>query len=270
MGRFLGIDCGATNLRIGLLDETGRLLNKWKINSPLKTNPNQFAQIVKKEIGDIEFECIGVGVPGPLDLETGSILPSANLGNTKPIEVTRQFEAVFDIKIYLDRDTNVALLGEAWKGAAVGLKDVIMLTLGSGVGGAIMTNGQIEHGESGKAGELGHMIIGGNKICGLGHEGCLEGMINSTNDLDEMGTYLGLGLANIVAIFNPEKIIIGGGKINFSLSASRRSDFLTKAIQAMKEKGMKPAVDEVVVEYAKLKDDSGIYGAVKLKDYDRN
>ncbi|MBI4036773.1 ROK family protein [Candidatus Daviesbacteria bacterium] len=259
MSKFLGIDCGATNLRIGIFDGQGNLLNKWKINSPLKTNPNQFAQIVKDQIGEEKIESIGVGVPGPLDLETGSILPSANLGNTKPIEVTRQFEAVFDIKIYLDRDTNVALLGEAWKGAAVGLKDVIMLTLGSGVGGAIMTNGQIEHGESGKAGELGHMIIGVKKVpvCGLGHDSCLEALINSTQDLDELGTYLGLGLANIVNIFNPEKIIIGGGKINMG-------DFLSKAKEVMKEKGMKPAIDEVSVEYAKLKDDSGVYGAAKL------
>lgn len=273
MGKYLGIDCGATNLRIGVFDEQGNLLNKWKIPSPLKSQPEKLADIVKEQIGDIQVQSIGIGVPGPLDLENGSILQSPNLGNQQPIKITSQFDSVFSeqssralrhIKIYLDRDTNVALLGEAWKGGAVGLKDVVMLTLGSGVGGAIMINGEIEHGESGKAGELGHMIIGGNGICGLGHKGCLEGMINSTQDLDEMGTYLGLGLANIVDIFNPEKIIIGGGKINYGLPAGRQGDFLTKAVEIMKEKGMKPAVDEVLVEYAKLKDDSGLFGAAKL------
>lgn len=257
MGKFLGIDCGATNLRIGVFDEQGNLLNKWKIPSPLKNEPEKLAEIVKKEVVNIEVRGIGVGVPGPLDLTSGSILHSPNLNNLEPIDIMNQFESVFNIKIYLDRDTNVALLGEAWKGGAQGLKDVVMLTLGSGVGGAIMINGEIEHGESGKAGELGHMIIGGNGVCGLGHKGCLEGMINSTQNLDEIGTYLGLGLANIVDIFNPEKIIIGGGKVNLG-------DFLIKAIEIMKEKGMKPAVDEVLVEYAKLKDDSGLFGSAKL------
>lgn len=254
---YLGIDCGATNLRIGLFDEQENLLNKWKIPSPLKNQPEKLADIIKEQIGDIQVQSIGIGVPGPLDLENGSILQSPNLGNQQPIKISSQFESVFHKKIQLDRDTNVALLGEAWKGGAQGLKDVVMLTLGSGVGGAIMINGEIEHGESGKAGELGHMIIGGNGVCGLGHKGCLEGMINSTQDLNEIGTYLGLGLANIVDIFNPEKIIIGGGKVNLG-------DFLTKAMEVMKENGMKPAVDEVLVEYAKLKDDSGIYGAAKL------
>lgn len=259
MGKFLGIDCGATNLRIGVFNEQGNLLNKWKVSSPLKNQANKFAEIVKEQIGEEEVDSIGIGVPGPLDLEKGVILQSPNLGNLERIDITGQFELVFHKKIQLDRDTNVALLGEAWKGGAQGLKDVVMLTLGSGVGGAIMINGEIEHGESGKAGELGHMILeaGSLSVCGLGHHGCLEALINSTSDLDELGTYLGLGLANIVDIFNPEKILIGGGKINMG-------DFLTKAIEIMKQKGMKPAVDEVLVEYAKLKDDSGLFGAAKL------
>lgn len=309
MSIILGIDCGATNLRVGLVTEDGELLDRKVIASPLKHEPERLADKVKvivSAIGDLnQIEGIGIGVPGPLDIEKGLILPSSNIGNVTPINLRIQFERLFSKKIQIDRDTNVALIGEAWKGGAVGFKNVIMLTLGSGVGGAIMEHGEIEHGSKGRAGELGHMILSIAPVdntphllsnasvlrsdksdlgyappvaesrdrgvrrsspsapsCGLGHEGCLEALINSTDDLDEIGTYLGYGLVNIVDIFNPEKVLIGGGKI-------RMGDFLTKAIAVMKEVGMKPAVDEVSIEYAKLKDMAGVLGAAKLV-YDSN
>lgn len=278
---YVGIDCGATNLRVGLVDKEGKLLDSIQTHSPLKTDPSSLAQMVKAQLEKMEIkdvEGVGIGVPGPLDLGKGIILPSANIKNQEAIDIRGQFERVFNrplrqladaerllrnSKIYLDRDTNVALLGEVWQGGAVGLKHVVMLTLGSGVGGAVMVNGEIDRGENGQAGELGHMIIQlpiNNyqlPICGLGHEGCLEAWINSAKNIEELGTYLGYGLANIVDIFNPQKILIGGGKIH-------GGDFLPLAVAVMKEKGMKPAVDEVEVEYAKLKDDSGIYGAARL------
>lgn len=277
---YLGIDCGGTNLRVGLVTETGKLVQKWKVPSPLKSNPQSFAEIVKglleDEILEDNIDGIGIGVPGPLDLKQGLILVSANLGNKTPIKVMAQFESVFNTKVYLDRDTIVALLGEQWVGAAKDCQNVVMLTLGTGVGGAMMVSGEIERGIGGKAGEIGHMIIQiqNSKFksqnlpkCGLGHEGCLEALINSTDDIDEIATYLGIGLANIVDIFNPEKIIIGGGKVIFS---SENHHFLPKAIEIMREKGIKPAVDEVIVEYAKLGEWSGVYGAAKLCVNDHN
>jgi glucokinase len=274
MARFLGIDCGATHLRVGLFDSDGSLLSNFTTNSPLKHQPENIARVVKDKLGAVEsIEGIGLGVPGPLEIEKGLILPSSNIGNIAPIPILSIFDRVFNIKVQLDRDTNVALVGELWQGAAVGMKDVIMLTLGSGVGGAIISGGEIEHGASGRAGEIGHMhmnieadLVPGDVIpCGLGHRDCLEALINSTTNLDEISIYLGYGLANIVDIFNPQKVIIGGGK-------TRMGDFLPKAKEIMKEVGLKPAVDEVVVEYAKLKDMSGVYGAARLaiENYDQH
>lgn len=276
MAIFLGIDCGATNLRIGFVEEAGELLAFIEVPSPLKHEPNQLAVIVKDNVATLatrsqidmsRVEATGLGVPGPLDLKKGLILPSSNISNIAPINIRMQFERQFNASMYFDRDTIVALLGEIWKGGARGLKNVVMLTLGTGVGGSFMVNGEVDKGSEGKAGEIGHMylqsqyskiIIGGAGVtCGLGHRGCLEGLINSARDLDEMASYLGYGLANLVDIFNPEKIIIGGGKF-------KMGDFLPKAIKVMKEAGMKPAVDEVVVEYAKLKELSGVYGAARL------
>ena len=267
----LGIDCGGTNLRIGLVDSEGKLTEKQTVPSPLKSNPQSLATTVKGLLGDKEIAGIGLGVPGPLDLEKGLILPSSNLGNDAPLSIVTQFELEFSRKIFLDRDTIVALMGEAWKGAAKGCKNVVMLTLGTGVGGAIMVDGKIDRGESGKAGEIGHMYIKTQNSnvksqnlpkCGLGHEGCLEALINSTENVEEIGMYLGYGLASIVDIFNPEKIIIGGGKVALG-------NFLPKAIEIMKENGIKSSLDEVTVEYAKLDEWSGVIGAAKLA-YDKN
>ena len=291
MAIFLGIDCGATHLRIGLVSETGELISSKITNSPLRHQPENLARIVKDNLGGIgkieEIGGIGIGVPGPLDMEHGLILSSSNLANVAPINIVSQFERVFNKKVYLDRDTIVGLIGEAWQGGAVDCKDVIMLTLGTGVGGAIMEGGEIERGADGRAGEIGHMYLGIDGFtrsevlasptrsaqtveklrpldlrgsihkCGLGHVNCFEALMHSTEDLDELGTILGYALASIVDIFNPEKIIIGGGMI-------KKGNFLTKAIEVMKQVGMKPAVDTAQVEYAKLKDMAGVMGAAKL------
>lgn len=259
MADYLGIDCGGTNLRAGIVSKDGELIESWKVSSPLKTNPQSFAEIIKATVDGAEFEAIGIGVPGPLDLEKGLILISSNLENKEPLEIVDQVKAIFKKDVSFDRDTIIALIGEAWVGSAIGAKNVVMLTLGTGVGGAAMINGEIERGADGKAGEIGHMIIDSesNKECGLGHKGCLEAMINGTEALDELATFLGLGLANIVDIFNPEKIIIGGGKLAMG-------DFLPQAIQVMKDNGVKPTVDEVIIEYAKLGEWSGVIGAAKL------
>ena len=259
MGKFLGVDCGGTSLRLGIVDSEGNLTQTKKIPSPLKTNPQSFAENIKGEVGDEKFEGIGIGVPGPLDIEKGLILPSSNLANNMPLEILTQFKSLFRTKVVMDRDAIVALMGEAWKGAAVGCKNVVLLTLGTGVGGAVMIDGEIDRGKNGKAGEIGHMIIDSEseKQCGLGHRGCLEAMINSSDELDDISEFLGIGLANIASIFNPEKIIIGGGKVAIG-------DFLPKALEIMGQNGIKSAVDEIVVEYAKLDEWSGVYGAAKL------
>jgi len=305
MDVYVGIDCGATNCRLGVVEPNGNLLDSVKFSSPLRTHPQHFGQIIKEHLDQLmkpewSIKAIGVGTPGPLDLENGLILPSSNIGNAENINLKGQLESLFNVPIYFDRDTNVALLGESWVGIAKGVQDAVMLTLGSGVGGALMINGGLERGASGKAGELGHVLLSitgpatrkpqnlptpltsagphsgapllaspvpksdllifrssDSPTCGLGHQGCLEAWINSTKDLEEFSYFLGLGLANIVDIFNPQMIVIGGGKVNIG-------DFLTKAIEVMKENGTKGAVDEVKVLYAKLGDSSGVYGAAKL------
>ena len=103
------------------------------------------------------------------------------------------------------------------------------------------------------------MIIqgGADSVCGLGHKGCFEGMLNSAQDIDHFVTYLGWGLANIVDIFDPQKIIIGGGKLSIG-------NFLPKALEIMIVNSIRESADDVQVVYAKLGDLSGIYGGARL------
>jgi glucokinase len=268
----IGIDCGATHLRVGIVDQDGKIVGFEKSHSPLQTEPKEFGIKIKElskklfeetHFVESEITAIGVGVPGPIDFEKGMILISSNLHNTEPINFKHQIESVFSSNVYIDRDTDIALRGEVWKGAGMDSKNVVMLTLGTGVGGAIMIDGKLQHGTSGMAGEIGHMLLQVNDddttlpVCGLGHRGCLEGFIKNSKDLEHLSQYLGLGLANIVDILNPQKIIIGGGMI-------MQGDFLPEAIRVMKEKGVKPPVNEVIVEYSKLGDLAGVVGAGKL------
>lgn len=267
----LGVDCGATNLRVGIVEEKGNVIAFEKGPSPLKNQPEKFAQKIKETTDSLlkgagllerDISGIGLGVPGPIDFARGEILRSSNLGNEQPIGFKHQFELLFDSKIYFDRDTNMALRGEAWLGAAADSLDVVMLSLGTGVGGAVLMNGQLQRGSEGAAGEIGHMFIEVKDCdsvprCGLGHRGCLESFIQSAHDLPEVSQYLGIALANIVDILNPEKIVIGGGMI-------LQGDFLPEAVKIMKEKGVKPPVDEVIVQYTKLGDLSGVIGAAKM------
>ena len=267
----IGIDCGATHLRVGIVDEEGKIIGFEKSHSPLREDPHNFGKQIKDMARKIfdqthfvesEIAAIGVGVPGPIDYENGTLLTASNIHNQSPIDFKHQLETYFNSNIYFDRDTHIALVGEVWKGAATDSKNVVMLSLGTGIGGAIIIDGKLIHGSSGWAGEMGHMILqvkNGQElpVCGFGHPGCFEAFVKNAKDLEELGYYVGIGLVNVVDFLNPEKIIIGGGMI-------LQGDFLPQAIKTMKEKGVKPAVDEVIVEYSKLGDLAGVIGAAKL------
>lgn len=276
---FVGIDCGGTSLRIGVFDKKGHLLSHSKSQSPLVLQADEFGKIIKNELDlmiesndqgpDWSIQAIGVGTPGPIDIEKGLVFPSPNLRNLQPIDLKSQLESTFPdkkIKFFFDRDTNVALLGEIWQGEARIEKDVVMLTIGTGVGGAIAINGKVYRGLSGKAGEIGHMFveISPKKSflkrsipkCGLGHIGCLEALINQARSLEDLGMYLGYGLASVVDILSPTKIIIGGGKVN-------QGDFVSRASRVMREQTINK-YDNIKVVLAGLGDLSGVYGAAYL------
>ncbi len=185
-----GIDIGGTTVKCGLFTVDGVVLDKWEIKTN-KENKGAFipsdivetilAKAAEKEIDKAAILGVGVGVPGPVTSD-GTVLICANLGwkNFRVGEVMS--ELLGGIPVTVANDANVAALGEMWKGGGQGHKNVVMITLGTGVGGGIILDGKILAGSNGAAGELGHMIVNPEEtaICGCGGHGHLEQYASAT------------------------------------------------------------------------------------------
>jgi len=179
----VGVDLGGTNLRVAAVDETGALLEKIS----LPTRAQQSRETVIREMceaiqrlserlaGAGQLAGIGVGVPGIIYMETGTLRQSPNLPGWENFPVRREIESVLRTRVWLDNDANVAALGEQWLGAGRDVRSLCMLTLGTGVGGGIVLDGKIWRGFLGMAGELGHLVVAENGVrCPCGGQGCLE------------------------------------------------------------------------------------------------
>ena len=184
-----GVDIGGTTVKMGLLDKEGNLLEKWEIptrkeNGGEKILPDVTASIEaklsEKKISKDEVEGIGVGVPGPVD-GNGVIHEAVNLGWGE-FNVSEKLSKLAGIKAMAGNDANVAALGEMWKGGGKGHSNIVMVTLGTGVGGGIILDGKILAGVTGAGGEIGHIHINDNeeKNCGCGNKGCLEQYASAT------------------------------------------------------------------------------------------
>ena len=182
MRYVVGIDLGGTNIVAGTLAEDGSEL-LGLVSEP--TLPEQggdavVARIVKLARASMaqakgkEIVGVGIGSPGPLDTKTGIVILTPNLGWTNMPLRDRIAEAV-KLPTVLDNDANCAIYGEWWRGAARGVQNVVGLTIGTGIGGGIVLGGEIYHGASDAAGEIGHMTINANgRLCNCGNHGCLE------------------------------------------------------------------------------------------------
>ena len=185
-----GVDVGGTTIKIGFLDTDGTMLDKWEV----KTNTENFGEnilsdiceslenkIIKEKISLDDIQGIGIGLPGPV-LADGTVLQCVNLG-WGTFNVEKKLSEMFhDIKVKAGNDANVAALGEAWKGGGKDYKDIVMITLGTGVGGGVVINNNILTGYNGGAGEIGHMHMNDSEtdICGCGRKGCLEQYASAT------------------------------------------------------------------------------------------
>ena len=164
---YIGIDIGGTNLKAGLVDETGRLLATRKMKVAGIADPAALAWTIHVLSMDLchDFGCglkdivsIGVGCPGAVEIRGGSILYTCNLP-LRNVPLRRLFHQLSDLPLYIENDANCAALAEYYVGGGRGSKRFITVTLGTGVGGGIVHNGKIFHGSNGMAGEVGHMSI---------------------------------------------------------------------------------------------------------------
>jgi glucokinase len=250
----IGVDLGGTNLRAAAIDRNGKVLDKIAAS----TNPDAGRDAVLDEIvghiktlrdkiaGERRLAGVGIGVPGFIEIEKGFIVGSNNLPEFEGFPVRDAIEKRLGTPVILENDANAAALGEKWMGAGRDVDDLVLLTLGTGIGGGIISKGRVLHGNVGMAGELGHMtvVLNGNP-CGCGNYGCLEKHASATavssmakllglgDDItseqvyhlavegnerakmifESMGMALGVALANLVNIFNFPLYLLSGGAL---------------------------------------------------------
>ncbi len=185
-----GVDIGGTTCKIGLFETTGKLLEKWEIPTDTQEEgknilPDVAASLSQKMkekgIPQGEVEGIGIGIPGPV--EANGVVPvCVNLG-WKDMDVPKEMQSLMEgLPVKAGNDANVAALGEMWQGGGKGCKSLVMVTLGTGVGGGIIVHGQIVAGANGAGGEIGHITVNPHESipCNCGRKGCLEQYASAT------------------------------------------------------------------------------------------
>lgn len=184
-----GVDIGGTTVKIGLFTTEGNLEEKWEITTRVdeggKNILNDIAESLEKKmeeksIAKEEVAGIGMGVPGPVK-EDGTVLRCANLG-WGIFNVAEEMNRIIGLPVKVGNDANMAALGEMWQGGGKGYKNIVMVTLGTGVGGGIILNGKMLSGVNGAGGEIGHIQVNEDETesCGCGRKGCLEQYTSAT------------------------------------------------------------------------------------------
>ena len=189
--KLIGVDLGGTTVKFAILTQGGEIQQRWSIDTnildegshilpDIVTSINEHLDLYKMTPAD--FVGIGMGSPGSVDSEAGTIIGAYNL-NWKTLQQARKvIESGTGIPFSVDNDANVAALGERWKGAGENDPDVTFVTLGTGVGGGIIANGELLHGVAGSGGELGHVTVDpvNGYLCTCGKRGCLETVASAT------------------------------------------------------------------------------------------
>jgi len=181
---FVGIDLGGTNIKIGLFDSELKLISKTSVATKVDMGPevviDKMAQTAKKLLVEVglslqDIVAVGIGTPGPAKYSEGIIIKSTNMPTFKNVPICRMLKERLGAPVVFDNDANVACWGEYAVGAGKGVKDMVFFTLGTGIGGGIISNGELVHGCDENGAELGHMVIypDGRK-CNCGQRGCVE------------------------------------------------------------------------------------------------
>ena len=184
-----GIDIGGTTVKCGLFSVKGDILDKWEILTRTENNGVNIlpdvaaaidAKIQEKGIARDAIAGVGLGIPGPVN-EDGAVICAVNL-HWGYVELEKELEKLTGLTVKAGNDANVAALGEMWKGGGAGYHNVVMVTLGTGVGGGIIVNGKIVTGTHGAGGEIGHIHVEDDETlsCNCGNQGCLEQYASAT------------------------------------------------------------------------------------------
>jgi glucokinase len=295
----IGVDLGGTNLRAAAISSDGTIIDKISGSTHLSGGREAvIADIVnaiiavRDRIGKVSrLAGVGIGVPGFILIEKGIIIGSNNLPDFDGFPVRDDIEKKLGTPVILENDANAAALGEKWMGAGKLVDDLVLLTLGTGVGGGIISQSRVLHGHVGMAGELGHMtVVPNGNPCGCGNYGCLEkhasataitamarmlnlgdgltaeavfnmaidGNVKAKMIFQSMGSALGIAIANLINIFNFPLYLLSGGVLP-------AWEFFEPAMMAeIQQRSFTFRNSATRVDKATLGNEAGLYGAAYL------
>ncbi len=307
----LGIDLGGTKILTAVIDAHGQVLGRDHSITPAALGPAAVLEAIARSAERAmdqsqrkitQMAAIGIGAPGPSNPQTGIIYTSPNLPGWEQLPIQQVLQERYEQEIFLINDANAAALAEHRFGAGLGTRNMIYLTISTGIGGGLILDGRLYTGAIGTAGELGHMtILADGPLCNCGNMGCWEALASGTalarearrvvdhgtqtligslvqgdsqkitartvQDAAEQGDtvaldlvertaqYLGIGLANLLNVFNPELIVMGGGLTNLG------GRFLESAYATAKSRAYRIAWDAARFRLASLGRNSGVLGA---------
>ena len=303
-----GVDIGGTTVKIGLFTAEGTMVDKWEITTRTDEGGKYILgdiaasiedKLAEKQIDKSEGKGIGMGVPGPVKAD-GTVLRCVNLG-WGIFNAADELSKIIGLPVKVGNDANMAALGEMWQGGGKGSKDVIMVTLGTGVGGGIIVDGHVVAGYNGAGGEIGHITVNHDEIepCNCGQYGCLEQYTSATGivrmakrklaktqdatklrdykditakdifDVAKEGDEVALGLVDEVgeilgSTLSNIACVTNPEVIVIGGGVSKAGQILIDTIQKHFKESCFHACRDTRFELAQLGNDAGIYGAMQL------
>lgn len=309
MANYLfGVDVGGTTVKMGLFDKDGNVVEKWEIPTRTENNGEKIlpdiadsikAKMAEKGIAGKDVIGAGVGVPGPVD-GNGIVHRAVNLGWGE-VDLKKELTVLLDgMRVEGGNDANVAALGEMWKGGGQGHQNLVAVTLGTGVGGGIIINGEILTGAAGAGGEIGHIHVEDNETeaCGCGNFGCLEEYASATGitrlanrvlaasdkdsvlrkgevsaktvfDAVKAGDAIAIEVAQKFGEYLGKGLGVIAGVVNPEIfviggGVSKAGEVLFDYIKPSFDKTVFHGCKNVIFALATLGNDAGIYGAARL------
>ena len=290
------VDLGGTHLRVALVDDSGKILQHLKQETPHGDSADEIIDALvtaaeKWGCDQLPVVAASIMVPGAVDSDKAVVVQAPNLPSLINFQLKAELQRRLGWPVFLENDANAAAVGEMWLGAARGCTDVVSVTLGTGVGGGVILKGRLWRGSHGSAGEIGHTTVdpfSGLK-CKCGNTGCLElfasataivrmarelGMKESSAEevydaglkgdkqaltvFTRFGMYLGIGLANLINLIDPQVIVITGGAVNgWDL-------FATEMYRQVEERAFRATAQQVKIARSECGDNAGLLGAARI------
>lgn len=288
MGQLIGVDLGGTAIKLGRYSLAGELLAELQVPTPQPAMPGAVVMALVEAIEQLDpdhlADRVGVGLPGPMDATARVARVCINLPGWEQVPLAEWLEPQLQRRVTLANDGNCALVGEAWAGAARGYDDVLLLTLGTGVGGGVLLGGQLFTGHGGAAAEPGLICVDPEgPPCNSGNRGSLEQFCSigglarlspldprrlcelaDAGDADALdvwiryGRWLGVGLSSLIYVLTPQLVLIGGG-----LSAAS-DHFLPAALAEVQQRVQAESRAGLELRRCALGNGAGRLGAARL------